>query len=148
VTPCCSTKGHVNDSFTQEWYLFKKAWWLAINSVFIGYYPISVYNGGQMSKHSTEIEFGGEVNGSATNVNWPQMGSDAFASQGPLKAAYQSSIEYINLKSTDVWTNLTTLVTGAGASPSSCYTIAYTPASGTTGPFFYYGGPGGKQSKC
>ena len=148
VTPCCSTVGHVNDSFTQTWVLFKKDWWLEINGVDIGYYPVSVYNGGQMSKHSTIVEFGGEVYGGETTVNWPPMGSGRFASAGPKKAAYQSSIEYVGLNSQASWANLTTVDTGGGASPSPCYSISYSPASGQTGPLFYYGGPGGKQGRC
>jgi Neprosin len=148
VTPCCSTKTGVNDSFSQEWFLSKGDWWLAINGTYIGYYPVAVYKGGQLSRYSTLIEFGGEVNGSVTSLNWPAMGSGAYASSGPGQAAYQSSIEYINRSAKAFWANLTTQVTGAGTTPSPCYSLAYTSASGSTGTFFYYGGPGGKQSKC
>jgi Neprosin len=148
VNPCCSAKLGANDSFTQEWYLYNSAWWLAINGVWIGYYPTSVYNGGQMSHYATEVDFGGEVNASETNQNWPQMGSGKPASKGYEKAAYQSSIEYIGLDSKAYWTNLTTDVTGSGASPSPCYSLSYAPASGSTGTYFYFGGPGGPKKTC
>jgi hypothetical protein len=149
VKPCCSTPGQVNDSFTQEWYQKKGDWWLVINGTYIGYYPDSVYKGGQLSKHSTLVEFGGEVNASSTNVNWPQMGSGKFASAGFEEAAYQSSIAYIGLNDVSAWASLTEETTGKGnGKPSPCYSGSLIPASGSTGPQLYFGGPGGKQPKC
>lgn len=149
VTPCCSTPGHVNDSFTQEWYQNKGDWWLIIDGTDIGYYPDSVYNSGQLSQHSTLVEFGGEVNASSTSVNWPQMGSGKFASAGFKKAAYQSSIAYIGMNGVSSWANLTEETTGKGnGKPSPCYSGSLIPTSGSTGPELYFGGPGGKQKKC
>jgi hypothetical protein len=148
VTPCCSTKGKVNDSFTQYYFLSGGDWYLYNDGHEIGYYPVSVYKGGQMSTNSTQIQFGGEVYGGATSVNWPPMGSGALAKAGATKAAYQSSIEYFTSGGTGDWANLTTEVTGGGSVPSPCYSIKYTAASKSVGTSFYYGGPGGKQSKC
>jgi hypothetical protein len=147
VSPCCSTIGKVNDSFTQYYLLYKGNWFLYNDGHEIGYIPKSVYRGGALSKGSTLIEYGGEVYGGATNVNWPPMGSGKFAKAGALKAAYQSSIEYF-VGTKAFFPKLTTEVTGGGTTPSSCYSLAYTPAKGTTGPSFYYGGPGGKQGTC
>jgi hypothetical protein len=146
VTPCCSTSGKVNDAFTQYYELYKGNWFLYNDGTEIGYYPVSIYKGGQMSKRSNLIEYGGEVYGGATNVNWPPMGSGKLANAGAEKAAYQSELFYFKGTST-FYPSLTTVVTGKGSTPSTCYSLKYT-ATSSTGPFFYYGGPGGKQSTC
>jgi Neprosin len=141
IKPCCSTPT-VDDNFTQYWFLSAGKWWLSINGTYIGYYPTSVYNGGQMSKFSTEVDFGGEVNASVTSKPWPPMGSGKFASTGLHKAAYQSGILYVTPRNKYHSTALTPSAT------SSCYTIRYTGAAGTTPSFFYYGGPGGAEGVC
>ncbi|HEX4490794.1 MAG TPA: neprosin family prolyl endopeptidase [Acidimicrobiia bacterium] len=141
VKPCCSTPT-VDDHFAQYWFLTGGRWWLNINDTYIGYFPTSVYNGGQMSKNATEVDFGGEVNASVTSAPWPAMGSGKFAKAGVHKAAYQSGIEYITPKGQYHATALTPSAT------STCYTIKYTRAAGATPSFFYYGGPGGAEGVC
>jgi hypothetical protein len=141
VKPCCST-ATVDDHLTQYWFLTGGDWWLNVNGTYIGYYPTSVYNGGQMSKNATEVDFGGEVNASLTTAPWPPMGSGKFASAGAKKAAYQSGIQYITAKGKFHATALTPSAT------STCYSIAYTAASGATGTHFFFGGPGGAEGVC
>jgi hypothetical protein len=60
----------------------------------VGYYPTSIYNGGQLSKNATAVKYGGET-ARKTGDSWPQMGSGQFASQGWQQAAYQNTIFYI-----------------------------------------------------
>jgi hypothetical protein len=89
------------------------------------------------------------VNASSTNANWPQMGSGKKASAGFEEAAYQSSIAYIGLNDVSTWASLTEETTGKGnGKPSPCYSGSLIPASGSAGPQLYFGGPGGKQTKC
>jgi hypothetical protein len=137
VSPCCSTP-KVDDHFTQYWFLTGGKWWLNIDGTYIGYFPTSVYNGGQMSKNATEVDFGGEVNASAAALPWPPMGSGKFASAGAKKAAYQSGIQYVTPKGAFHATALTPSAT------STCYTINYTRTTSS----FFYGGPGGAQGVC
>ena len=72
------------------------------------------------------------------------MGSGAFASAGLGQAAYQSRIFYIQTPVASgggTWTSLTTSQTSR-----ACYRLSFTPASsatGDSGSFFYFGGPGG-----
>jgi hypothetical protein len=141
VKPCCS-KPTVDDKFTQQWFLTNGAWWLNINGTYIGYFPLSVYNGGQMSVNATEVDFGGEVNGSVLTANWPPMGSGQPASAGAGKAAYQSSIDYIGLNNTFALAQLTPSAT------STCYSIAYTGPHKSTPAMFYFGGKGGAHNAC
>ena len=113
-------------------------WFLFYNGTQIGYYPGSVYLGGQMTKYATMIEFGSESLGTTV---WPAEGSGQFgAAYGFGEAAYQKNLFYINTSNTSVWDSLTYSPT----SPS-CYTgspVKYSSSSGW-GYYFYFGGPGG-----
>ena len=61
--------------------------YLFYNSTLIGYYPGSVYNGGQLTRYSTLLEFGSESVGTTV---WPAEGSAQFgAAYGYDEAAYQ-----------------------------------------------------------
>jgi hypothetical protein len=95
----------------------------------VGYYPTSIYNGGQLSQ----------------NLNsFPQMGSGDFAENGFGEAAFQNQIFYIPQDEDaglGVWADLSIY----DQSPVSCYKIelAYWPNGGDWGTYFYFGGPGG-----
>jgi hypothetical protein len=126
-----------------QWRLTGGKWWLFLQGdgayEAVGYYPVSIYKRGQLSKNATVIDYGGETVGAAS---WPPMGSGSFASQGPSQAAYQSLIFYnAGTGTTDTkWGNL-----GASQPSPKCYTLKLTPSSsgGSSGTYFYYGGPGG-----
>ena len=49
-------------------------WWLYYNgtqgSNAIGYYPKSLYKGGALAGHATEIDYGGETVGTTTSRRW------------------------------------------------------------------------------
>lgn len=113
-------------------------WYLFYNGTEIGYYPGSVYLGGQMTKNSTLLEFGSESTGTTV---WPAEGSGMFgAAYGYDHAAWQRNLFYINTSNVGVWDTLTYHPT----SPA-CYTGSPASYSSTAGwgIYFYFGGPGG-----
>jgi Neprosin len=141
-----SSTGDGQWGFQLQWKLYNGNWWLFLkgggNIEAVGYYPTSLYNGGQMSQYATRIAYGGEVARQVGNV-WPQMGSGAFAGTGWEYAAYQNSIFYIPQNSDDgvgTWASLTT----HDEAFSTCYTVNYTSANsgGSWGSYIYFGGPG------
>jgi Neprosin len=118
-------------------YLYEGNWWLAIQGNWIGYYPGSLYRGGQLAHYATEIQYGTE--GVGSNV-WPGEGSGNSASAGFGHAAYQRNVYYINLSNSGVPASL------KAYEPSpNCYQISG-PFYSTTpqwNHYFYEGGPGG-----
>jgi hypothetical protein len=127
-----------------QWKLVKGRWWLYAqggdNYEAVGYYPVSIYKGGRLSKFADRIDFGGETVGA---TQWPPMGSGAFDSAGSSQTAYQSRIFYFKNVTANgaVWSSLTT------SQPSpSCYRLSFVPASVAgpdVGSYFYFGGAGG-----
>jgi len=113
-------------------------WYLFYNGTEIGYYPGSVYLGGQLTKYSTLLEFGSESVGTTV---WPAEGSGLFgAAYGYDEAAWQKNLFYINTSNVSVWDSLT-----YDAPSPACYTgspARYSSSSGW-GIYFYFGGPGG-----
>ena len=115
-------------------------WWLYYNGTSganaIGYYPVSLYNGGAMASKATEIDYGGETTG---RTSFPAMGSGEFANRGFQHAAYQRNIGY--------WppaggAMIDASLTAAQGWPN-CYTAEvdlYSPPWSET---LWYGGPGG-----
>jgi hypothetical protein len=140
-----STYGGTQWGFTMQWKYYNGNWWLYLQGAgaleAVGYYPGSVFNGGEMSRNATRTTYGGETYTGGTN--WPQMGSGKFANAGFGQAAYQNTIFYIPQNTsggTGTWSSLFTIETNP-----ACYTTAYTPASsgGSWGTYLYFGGPGG-----
>jgi hypothetical protein len=119
--------------FSAEYFLSGGNWWLALGGQWVGYYPASIYGGGQMSRNAQIIQYGGEV---AALTQWPPMGSGQWSSKGWKYAAYQDDIWYFDTHSAKWWAGLTL------EQPSKhCFTdsfLTYAPTS------FYFGGPGGK----
>jgi hypothetical protein len=133
--------------FEMQWKLYNGNWWLFLkgpgNYEAVGYYPTSIYNGGQMSKKATWLGYGGETTRKIGD-DWPQMGSGELAATGWQHAAFQNTIFYIARDEDDgvgVWADLSTTV----ESLLTCYTISYVGASsgGNWGTYFFFGGPGG-----
>ncbi|HTR23023.1 MAG TPA: neprosin family prolyl endopeptidase [Terriglobales bacterium] len=118
--------------FEAEFYLYQGNWWLGLGGEWVGYYPVSIYGGGQMAHHATVVQYGGEVAGSG---HWPPMGSGKWPSKGYKYAAYQDQVWYHDTKGNEIWTNLT-----LEQPDPKCYKDAgleYDPTQ------FYFGGPGG-----
>jgi hypothetical protein len=115
-------------------------WWLYWNGTsgtnVIGYYPDTLYKGGALASHATEIDYGGEVVGT---TSFPHMGSGAFANAGWQKAAYQRTIGY--------WTPQGGAMVNASLTPSQSWPNCYTAQVDLYGsPWFetlWFGGPGG-----
>ncbi|KAL9614174.1 MAG: hypothetical protein Q9167_001326 [Letrouitia subvulpina] len=135
--------------FEMQWKLYNGNWWLWLKGSgsyeAIGYYPTSIYNGGQMSKQATNIDYGGEVARLSGHV-WPQMGSGQKADKGFGKAAYQNTIYYIpkdESGGSGVWAKLTEF-----EFTPKCFTVdvVNAPNGGSWGTYFYFGGPG--ASSC
>ena len=141
-----STNDNVQWGFEMQWKLYQGNWWLWLKGPgdyeAVGYYPTSIYNGGQLSKQATTIQYGGEVARLIGDV-WPQMGSGRSAERGWEEAAFQNTIFWIPRDESGVpgvWANLTS---GDEALPV-CYTIELEdfPDGGGWGTNFYFGGPG------
>jgi hypothetical protein len=120
-------------------YLYQGNWWLywggGLASNAIGYYPTSLYKGGAMAHHASEIDYGGETVGT---TSFPPMGSGHFASENWTKACYQRDITYFPTNGGQVNASLT-----ASQGWPNCYTaqvILYAPPWSETE---FYGGPGG-----
>jgi hypothetical protein len=122
-------------------YLHEQNWWLYLGGVgtanAVGYFPISIYNGGAMASNAAQIIFGGETvcEGAGT---WPQMGSGALAETGWANAAYQRDIFHFPTTGGAQYATL------LGHSPSpGCYTQSLGKALPPWNIYFFFGGPGG-----
>jgi len=116
-------------------------WWLLANNEWVGYYPGSIYKGGQMAKYAELIEYGGETVGSPS---YPPMGSGLFASAWWTHAAYQRNINYFDLSNN--------LFEASGLTAMETTPRYYTlsgPFHDTSvgylswGIYFFFGGPAG-----
>jgi hypothetical protein len=119
-------------------------WWIAVQGIWMGYYPASLYNGG-LGNNVGWIGFGGEVFSSLSNpsLTRDQMGSGWQAQAGWTKAAYLSNLRnQSDLNGTMVNNNgsaSSDTATGSGANP---YDILDTMNSGSSwGSYLYVGGP-------
>lgn len=130
--------------FQMQWQLSCGNWWLFLKGPGkyepVGYYPTSIFNGGQMSKLAKRVDYGGEVYRDQPGHSWPQMGSGALAAKGYGKAAFQRSIFYIDCRYRGVWAALRKVVTG-----TSCYSIDIQSPPGP-GKYIFFGGQG--TDKC
>jgi len=145
--PNYSTLGGAQYEFQMVWRHTQGNWWLylqrggeTLNP--IGYYPDTIFKGGQLSKNAQYVYYGGETAPSASTGPWPPMGSGEFADQGYQYAAYQSVIHYFDLLGNSQWPTLTP----QEESPS-CYTLTFVPApsGGSWRAYIYFGGPGGNS---
>jgi len=117
--------------------LYQGGWWLGLGSMWVGYYPVSLYQGGPLANNAAQVDFGGETVGT---TSWPPMGGGSFAHSGYRHAAYQRLVRYFH--------NTAGNYVSAGLTPTqpspSCYTDRTFNKSGTSwGTYFYFGGPGG-----
>jgi len=132
-----STTSGTQYEVTAKYYLYQNNWWLAIQGTWIGYFPTSIYRGGQMSKYAQSVQFGTE---SVGTTEWPGEGSGAWATAGYGKAAYQRDTFYIDLSGNSI---RPTLQVFKPVSP--CYnTFGPFESTSTSWQFFFYvGGPQG-----
>lgn len=137
-----STSGGQQYELEVMWNLQDGNWWLYLQGTSaasaVGYFPTSLFNGGQMSVNATNIDFGGEV---LNATSWPAMGSGAHANAGPNFAAYQRNVYYFPTGGDGA---LPAGLTQVQASPN-CFTIAVGSAPDPWNVYFYFGGPGGNS---
>lgn len=132
-----STFGGAQYELDFTWEFYAGNWWLRYGSTWIGYYPGSVYRGGQLTRYSNLLEFGSESVGSTV---WPAEGSGLWASAGWEYAGYQRELWYFapNTSYATYWDSLTP------QEPSpSCYSITNPAYASNWGIYFFFGGPGG-----
>ena len=142
--PSYSTAGGQQYEVWVGYYLYQGNWWLAVGGDWVGYYPTSLYNGGQMASSASEIDFGGET--APGTFYWPSMGSGQFAEAGWQQAAYQRGISV-----RDINGYLSNALSLTVSQPSPLCFDATTPAydgSSDWTNYFYFGGPGGAIGAC
>jgi hypothetical protein len=118
-------------------------WALIIDNTVVGYWPSSIYNTLRTSADS--VQFGGEIY-PATLPTDTAMGSGAFPSQGYPIAAYQRNVLYFD----SARNAFNAVISVWGVTNSNCYTllIEEEAPSNNWASFFYFGGPGGRNSAC
>jgi hypothetical protein len=102
----------------------------------IGYYPVSLFQGGALASQAAEIDYGGETTGT---TSFPPMGSGAFANQGWQHAAYQRTIGYWPPQCGAM---VNASLTAVQAWPS-CYTAEVQMYAAPWFETLWFGGPGG-----
>jgi hypothetical protein len=137
-----STPGGAQWEYSVGYYLYQGNWWLAAGGQWVGYYPGSLYNGGQMSRYAQVIDFGGETDPGW--YYWSPMGSGWFASSGWQWAAYQRQIVYRDSGNGGYNPSLTL------SQPSpACFTGTNPTWGGSSWQtYFFFGGPGGHLGVC
>jgi hypothetical protein len=137
-----STVGGTQYELAIRWWLYYGNWWLSLNGTWVGYYPGSIYGGGQLSRNATIIEFGGETvaDGGYGYYYYPPMGSGNWATAGWQYAAYQRDIYYIDTINTAYWASL-----NAATEAPACYSTKgpFYDGNSSWGIYFFFGGPGG-----
>jgi hypothetical protein len=133
-----STVGGAQYELALGFYLYNGNWWMAAGNDWVGYYPGSLYNGGQLSRYAQTFDLGGETVGSTI---WPPMGSGQYASAGWTRAAYHRSILYRDAGNSVFNPSLTV------SQPwPSCQTASPETWGGATWrDYFFFGGPGGRN---
>jgi hypothetical protein len=134
-----SVSGGTQYELEVSYLLYQNNWWLYLGGTdaasAVGYYPASLFNGGPLATAATDVDYGGET---VASVNWPPMGSGAFAAAGWQQAAYQRDIYYFPTTGGAQFVNLIP----AQPSPHS-YTINTFSAAAPWNSYFYFGGSGG-----
>jgi hypothetical protein len=116
-------------------------WWLGVDGQWVGYYPGSLFGGGDMATHSVLAGFGGEiVGGNGTSYNYyPAMGDGWWGTNGWPWAAYQRQIWYIDGAYNGQWTSL-----GSGNECAEGTSILGPGWGGSDWSiYFFFGGPAG-----
>jgi hypothetical protein len=131
-----SVPGGAQYYITIGYFLYQGNWWLSYGDSWVGYYPGSLYRGGQLARNAESIKFGTESVGSTV---WPPQGSGYFASAGWPYSGYQRAIYYRDSSGAFHYPSLTSL------QPSpSCYTDTNVTYGGSYWEYYFFlGGPGG-----
>ena len=136
--PNYSTDGGVQVEAALGTYFSGGNWWMYVNGDWVGYYPGSIYNGGQLSQFANLFALGGVTLGGAS---YPPMGSGEFAAAEYPHAAYHRLISYIDTAYNGQYPSL-----GGIETSHNCYTFSGIKSDNISGIFFFFGGPGGPSS--
>jgi hypothetical protein len=115
--------------------LYQGNWWIFYGTTPFGYYPGSLFHGGQLTHNATNAQYGTETVGSTV---WPPAGSGAQPSTGWGHAAYQRDLFYITSTGGGIYESL------SNWNIAPCYAInGPSSGSGAWALYLYDGGPGG-----
>jgi hypothetical protein len=138
-----STAGGQQLDVSMKFQLYQNNWWCAVQGVWMGYYPASLFNGG-IGNYAEWVGFGGEVYSSLANpaLTKDQMGSGRQAQDGWTHAAFLRNLRNQSDANGTMVNNNGTAETDTANGGSNPYDIQMHMNSGTTwGSYFYVGGP-------
>jgi hypothetical protein len=140
-SPSISVTGGAQFDWEMTLFLKGGRWQFFLNNQLLGYYPASLFQGGDLATQARSFSFGGVTSGVGT---WPPMGSGEYAAAGWGRAAYQRNIQWLGTPpSGDVAVDA---FLSAYAPSPRCYSIVVNNGSGTSyASHIYFGGPGGTQ---
>lgn len=120
-------------------------WWVKVGSVWVGYYPSSLFDSAGLGPRASKLSFGGEAGAFTSQPHVDtNIGSGAFPSAGWQKAAYTRTAEYKisfnNYAPASSWVE--------NAAEPLCYDIATATDTGAWGEYFYFGGDGRIGTVC
>jgi len=144
-----SVQGGVQYRHKIQWHLADGRWWLYLDRIeggqaideAVGFYPVSVFEGGQLASNATAIAYGGEVAGTGA---WPPMGSGNAPTTGVFsddfgQVAYQRDICYFPVDGGDA--QQASLATN-DRSPN-CFKSMLMWGTIPWNRYLWFGGPGG-----
>jgi hypothetical protein len=114
-------------------------WWIAVDGVYAGYYPRTLYDTTGIRNQAAKVDFGGEIINSSPSGRHTRtdMGSGYKPASGFGYAAYQRTIRYVNTSNTYATPSLS-----ESRTKSACYDIDVSTSTGTWQTYFYFGGEG------
>jgi hypothetical protein len=121
-----------------KYQLYNGNWWFAVQGIWLGYYPGSLFNGALQNK-AEWVSFGGEVYSSLSNpaLSNDQMGSGYVAQMGAEFACYQRNLQYQSAADG----TMTDFNGTDAAEDSTLYDIqSFMKSSTSFGSYFYAGG--------
>jgi hypothetical protein len=136
---------HQVNRYDMLFMLWQDNWWFKLESIWVGYYPTSLFGTGAMARNASQMDFGGEVYSDLSDpaTTTTQMGSGRKGEHGSDGySAWQRNIQAItSIDATGGWAvdfNGTPI-----AEDTSRYDIVQTMRSSTNwGSFLFAGGPG------
>ncbi len=145
-----STFGGTQTNISMKFQLYREPgtntlnWWVALDGIWMGYYPATLFPNG-LAGHASWVGCGGEIFSDLSNPasSTDQMGSGWQAAAGWTKAAFlrnlRNQTDLAGTMTDNNGTATTDIATARGTDP---YTIQMAMKSGSSwGSYFYVGGP-------
>jgi hypothetical protein len=120
-------------------------WWVAVQGIWMGYYPATLYGGGGMATGANLLSSGGEVYSGLANpeATGDQMGSGVQAAEGWTHAAFlrllRNQIDMNGAMADSNGVGSNDPAVAGGADPYTNQT--FMSSGGSWGSFFFAGGP-------